>query len=147
MRRSRRSTCSGIKHDEHLREAPVVIGLDQGVPLEVCANKFADLSITRGLIDLRIGVKWDWDEEPWLFEWRRDHVPGIRCVLGQRVLAVEVIENELVMGRGRAWCLGVIELVTVNGALSVFNGLDDTQVGMSREPEGWRRVARPNRGS
>ena len=76
-----------LQRDEHFTEGPVILVVDGLGPVEVCANKFDELSLTLGLIDIDQPVRWDWDEEPWHFEWRRDAIPILRRVVGCQIRA------------------------------------------------------------
>lgn len=118
-----------LEHDEWFADLPVVLSFDGRGQLEVCWQKFDDLSLTWDSIDTRVRPR-AWVE--WPLEWRRAAHPALESNIGTAVHAVAVTEHlfqtEPVDQPGlpsRVWLAGGLWFGTTGPGLHVFNALDE----------------------
>ena len=71
-----------LDHDEWFADLPVVLQMNRGPQVEVCWQKFDDLSITWGTIDVTQTPR-AWVD--WPLEWRRQALPALASVVGADV--------------------------------------------------------------
>lgn len=117
-------------------DLPVVMRFDDGTQLEVCWEKFDDLSLTWNNIDLTNAPR-AWVEQP--LEWRRDAHPSLASISGGTVTGVratsflfETRDPDSQAGKNASWFTSGLWLATSRGDFRVFNALDEN--GLSAEP-------------
>ena len=118
--------------DSWFNDAPVVLVFDDGRQLELCWQKFDDLSITWDTLDLSVTPTWF--ERP--LAWRRDALDVLRDVAGATVTDLAWTEHRLVIGRSRwwrrdgsvSWLVGGLWLGTDAGGVLVHDGLDENRL-------------------
>lgn len=125
-----------LEHDMWFADLPVVLRLEQGPQLEVCWEKFNDLSITWDTIDVTVTPK-AWVE--WPLEWRRAAHPALAATEGATLAQVSVTSFRFVTENVHdprdvraTWLTAGLWLATDRGGLHVFSGLDEN--GLSAEP-------------
>ncbi|MGB3443474.1 MAG: hypothetical protein WBA97_32460 [Actinophytocola sp.] len=141
-------TVWNLEHDEWFAGLPVVLRLDRGPQLEVCWEKFDDLSITWGTIDVALTPR-GWVE--WPLEWRQAAHPALAAITGATLETVAVTSFRFVTknvsdprDRHAVWLTTGLWLATDCGDLHIFNGLDEN--GLSDQPPSrdtdhdWRRI-------
>jgi hypothetical protein len=122
-------------------DLPVVMEFDHGRRLEICWQKFDDLSITWNTIDVSVApVAW----VTWPLIWRADAHPALTAMVDELVTTVAVTEHLFTTrvvnpvpqdgGSGEAlvWLTSGLWLGTEMTGLHVFNALDEN--GLSNEP-------------
>ena len=131
-------TVWNLQFDEWFADLPVVIRLDDGRQLEVCWEKFNDLSITWDTIDLAVTPK-AWVE--WRLEWRTTAHPALLASVGSRIQSVRATTFRFStqnVDRPRevckVWLTAGLWLATDSGDFHIFNALDEN--GLSNERPG-----------
>lgn len=134
----RRLTCSWVVWDDDddtwFADCPVVLDFDDE-RLEVNHQKFDDLSITFGSIDVTRTPVWP-TADSFLLRWRNDAPALLAARHGQRLEAVELLEwtgGDLADG---AVALG---LRFSNGWLTIYNALDENGMEESDPSPQYRR--------
>lgn len=119
--------------DERFGECPVLVDFD-GEQVEVHHQKFADLSVTWNTIDPVTQPVWsdgdDEDPDSLVFHlaWRRDAIPSVAMIEGQRLVAVELLEW---VGGYRDAAHGMVAvsfLFPGYRRLTISNGMDENLV-------------------
>ncbi|THV41882.1 hypothetical protein [Glycomyces buryatensis] len=103
-------------------DTPVVLDFD-GVRLEVCHQKFDELSLACGTIDLDRSVPWfEADGGRLPLRWRTDLEPVAAGFAGERLTAVELVE-----WTGADLAAGMISprFTFKTGHLKIYNVLDE----------------------
>jgi len=125
-----------IVDEDWFADIPVVIRFDDGTQLEVCWEKFDDLSITWNTIDVESTPR-AWVDRA--LEWRRNAHLELSSVVGGTVTDVRATKflftTENVVDPtdvGTVWLTTGIWLETDRGDLQVFNALDEN--GLSADP-------------
>jgi hypothetical protein len=137
-----------LEEDEWFSDLPVVLAFDGGKQLEVCWEKFDDLSITWDTIDLTHTPR-AWVD--WPLEWRPAAHQALASSLGATVLAVasthflfttESLDDSRDVSA--VWLTTGLWLATDRGGLHIFDALDEN--GLSNEhpkrdaKNEWRRI-------
>ncbi|WP_145227832.1 hypothetical protein [Rudaeicoccus suwonensis] len=137
-----------VEGGEWFGDLPVVLRFDSGPQLEICWEKFDDLSITWDTIDVGI-VPQAW--VTWPLQWQRAADPNLWPILGGRVAKINATSFLFETGslsvpnnkRGR-WLTGGVWLATDRGDLHVFNALDEngmtTQRPVRDTTHNWRAI-------
>jgi hypothetical protein len=127
-----------LLHDEWFADLPVVIRLDDGRQLEVCWEKFNDLSITWDTIDVAVTPK-AWVE--WPLEWRTTAHPALLACLGSRIQSVRATTFRFTTPNvddpreaSEVWLTAGLWLATGSRGVHIFNALDEN--GLSDERPG-----------
>jgi hypothetical protein len=115
-------------------DLPVVLDFDDGRRLEMCWQKFDDLSITWNSIDVDVTpVAW----VTWPLTWRAGAHPALTVMVDELVTGVAVTEHlfttdDVLSGGGSSvWFTSGLWLGTEMTGLHVFNALDEN--GLSNE--------------
>jgi hypothetical protein len=115
--------------DTWFSDGPVVFVLDDGRQLELGWQKFDDLSVTWGTVDLATTPTW-YERQ---VEWRRDALPPLRGVAGGTVTDLAWTEHTMVISRSRwwrrdgstTWLVGGVWIGTDAGGVLVYDALDE----------------------
>jgi len=140
VQRDRLLACSGqrivdswlvwnLELDKWFADLPVILSLDDGRHLEVCWQKFDELSITWNTIDVsRAPVAW----VTWPLVWRSQGHKALRAVTGSIITAVASTEHRFTTRQATtgaeehaAWLVGGLWLETNDKSLQIFNALDE----------------------
>ena len=128
----------GLEGDEWWNDAPVVLEFENAT-LWIDWWKFDELRYQwepfdpeRPGIDLPSSL-----ESP--LEWRKDCLPEINAVVGNRVERVWIDESTIGFPERLLWILNGISFEFDAGWLSVYNALDENGVSNKREEENCRR--------
>lgn len=131
-----------LEHEEWFADLPVVLTFDGGGQLEVCWQKFDDLSVTWDTIDTGVRPR-AWVE--WPLEWRRAAHPALDANVGTSVHTVAMTEHLFQTERvdqpgpsSRAWLVGGLWFGTDGPGLHVFNALDENGLDAGKPAEGSR---------
>jgi hypothetical protein len=118
-----------LEDDEWFADLPVVLQFDHLPQLELCWEKFDDLSITWDTVDLTVTPK-AWVE--WPLEWREQAHPAVASVVGTTVEQISATTSRFVTQnvdhphKVRAvWLTTGLWLATSRGGLHIFNALDE----------------------
>ena len=137
-----------IVDDDWFADLPVVMRFNDGTQMEVCWEKFDDLSLTWNTIDLSNTPR-AWVD--WPLEWRRDAHADLMSGTGGIVADVRattfLFETQNVddpEDKSAAWLTAGLWVATDCGDLHVFNALDENGLAAKR-PErdathDWRPV-------
>jgi len=125
-----------LDRDTWFADLPVVLQFDDGRQLEICWQKFDELSISWNTIDTAIPpTAW----VSWSLDWRVRAHPAFDEIIGRNVTHVEGTEHLLTTRRllppgdgTSAWLCSGIWLQAGDVGLHVFNALDEN--GLSNEP-------------
>ncbi|MFB8230655.1 hypothetical protein [Cellulosimicrobium sp. NPDC055967] len=110
--------CCARDDEEWVADAPVVLQFD-GVQLEILHNKFDELSLTRGRIDVVRPI--DFPDGDW--RWSDDSNERLSALRGRVVVDVELLEW---LGRDMAYGSLAIGLLFESGdRLTIYNALDE----------------------
>lgn len=125
-----------LEQDEWFADLPVVLQMKNGPQLEVCWEKFDDLSITWDTIDVTM-TPHAWVD--WPLEWRHQALPPLASVVGaavQRVAASSFLFSTQNMDHphdvSKVWMTTGLWIGTVSGGIHIFNALDEN--GVSTQP-------------
>jgi hypothetical protein len=125
-----------LELDEWFADLPVVAQFEDGLQLEVCWQKFDDLSITWNTIDVTV-TPHAW--VTWPLEWRSQAHPALSDIIGHAVVHVDVTEHLFTTRTvdqpndiHSVWLTSGIWLQTAQSGLHIFNALDEN--GLSNEP-------------
>lgn len=120
-----------LHHDRWFADLPVVLAFDDGRRLEVCWQKFDDLSISWNTIDISAEpVAW----VTWPLAWRSQGHPALQAVTGQTITSAASTEHRFTTrqivppGNNQVhstWLAGGVWLQTDGGGLHIFNALDE----------------------
>lgn len=130
-----------LEHDEWFADLPVVLSFDGGGQIEVCWQKFDDLSVTWDTIDTTLRPR-AWVE--WPLEWCRAAHPALASNVGSSVRAVAMTEHLFQTERenqsgpaSRVWLVGGLWFGTTGPGLHVFNALDENGLDAGTPPDGY----------
>jgi hypothetical protein len=134
--------------DRWFADLPVVLRFDDGTQLEVCWEKFDDLSITWNTIDVGTTPR-AW--VTWALEWRRNADEALLSTVGGTVMDIrataflfETQNAQDPSDRSAAWLTAGLWLTTDRGDLHIFNALDENGLATERPPQDathdWRTV-------
>lgn len=125
-----------IVDEDWFADLPVVIAFDDGSQVELAWQKFDELSLTWGTIDVGT-VPRAWADCQ--LEWRRNADPALAGVVGGVVTDLfvtrslfELANREDPTDRSASWLTTGLWLATDQGDLHVFNALDEN--GLAAEP-------------
>ncbi|MEI2808793.1 MAG: hypothetical protein V9F00_00850 [Nocardioides sp.] len=116
--------------DHWFVDLPVVIVFDDGEQLELCWQKFDDLSVSRNTIDLSVAPL-AWVKSP--LSWRRAVHPALAAFEGSTVVGVAATQHLFTTvdadyphrkETGR-WLDGGLWFNSTSGGLHVYNALDE----------------------
>ena len=128
--------------DEWFSEEPVILLIGQ-TNLEVVFGYLDRLALSVDTIDLEATPDWwcDWGETEFELEWRQDALPELRGAAGRRIDRVRLVEyrfeTETIVDRLRptnvgrkevSWLLHGLELGLDQGALTIYNALDENGI-------------------
>lgn len=141
-------TVWNLEHDEWFADLPVVIGFEEGPQLEVCWEKFDDLSITWDTIDVAVTPK-AWVE--WPLEWRQTAHPALAACVGSTIQDAQATTFRFTTQNtdhphdvSSVWLTAGLWLATSGGGVHIFNALDENGLSDARpERDGehdWRPV-------
>jgi hypothetical protein len=118
--------------DEWFADLPIALQIG-GQQLEICNQKFDDLSVTWNTIDVDVApIAW----VDWSLTWRRDAHAALQQAVGQTIRNVYLSEHLFTTSRVHppdplqqhdtsAWLLGGLVFELDSGYLHVFNALDE----------------------
>jgi len=117
-------------------DAPVLLHIGDTV-LEICHNKFDELSITCDTIDSARPVEWDWGDRSW--EWRKSDLTETSPLTGQTVTSMGFVEwrgerDDIANG------MVALRLDVGDETLLVFNGLDENAVAVGPPDPRYRSI-------
>jgi hypothetical protein len=125
-----------LEVDEWFADLPVVVQFEDGLHLEVCWQKFDDLSITWNTIDVAV-TPHAW--VTWPLEWRSQGHPALSKIIDDPIIQVEATEHLFTTRTvdqsydiHSVWLISGIWLRTAQTGLHIFNALDEN--GLSSEP-------------
>lgn len=133
-----------LEHDAWFADLPVVLQFDNGRQLEVCWQKFDDLSLTWNTIDTYTRPR-AWVE--WPLEWRRDAHHAVESNVGSALRGICLTEHLFTTHRvdqpeppSGVWLASGLWFETTGPGLHVFNALDENGVssGAPAQDEGHR---------
>lgn len=125
-----------VDQDEWFADLPVVLELKSGRQMELCWEKFDDLSVTWDTIDLAVTPK-AWVD--WPLEWRREENSPFGPIFGSPI--TEVAASRLLFRTENVdhpddvratWLTTGLWIGTQAGGLHVFNALDENGVSGNR---------------
>lgn len=116
--------------DQWFADLPVVIVFDDGEQLELCWQKFDDLSVSRNTIDLSVAPL-AWVE--WPLSWRRAAHPALAAVEGCAVVGLAATQHLFAAvdadyphrPETGGWLDGGLWFVSTSGGLHIYNALDE----------------------
>ena len=118
-----------LEHDEWFADLPVVLRFDDGRQLEVCWQKFDDLSVTWNTIDTDTHPH-AWVE--WPLEWRAGAHQALESNIGSALRGVFLTEHLFTTQRvdhpeppSSVWLASGLWFETTGPGLHVFNALDE----------------------
>lgn len=115
---------------------PVVICFEDD-RIEISHQKFDELSLTWGSIDLSRPIDWppDWEQAP---VWTADPLAGLPALRGQPLRSVALLERS---GADHDLANGsvAVHLAFPEGQLTVFNGLDENSIDLDPPSPEYRR--------
>ena len=82
-----------LDENEWFFDGPVVLIFERN-QVELCCNKLEEISITSGAADVRSNPIISWDPEG-PYEWRKNALKEINCVVDNTVEKINIIEFEL----------------------------------------------------
>lgn len=137
-----------LENDDWFADLPVVLQMKHGAQLEVCWEKFDELSITWGTIDVSVRPR-AWVE--WPLEWRPRALPVLASVEGATVqdLAVSSFlfktqNMDHPHNVSAVWLTTGLWIGTESGGLHIFNALDENGVSSQLPPRDnehdWRTI-------
>lgn len=136
-----------LEEDEWFADLPVVLQFEDRPQLELCWEKFDDLSITWDTVDVTVTPR-AWVE--WPLEWRTQAHPAIATVVGMTVDSVSATAGQLVTWEvdqphdvHAAWLTTGLWLATSGGGLHVFNALDENGLSATPPARGVANDVRP----
>jgi hypothetical protein len=125
-----------LEHDDWFADLPVVLQMKRGPQLEVCWEKFDDLSITWDTIDVTVTPK-AWVE--WPLEWRSGAPPELGSVVFATVQDLAISSCLLTTQNvdhphdvGAVWLTTGLWIGTESGGVHILNALDEN--GLSAQP-------------
>ena len=141
-------TVWALEHDEWFADLPVVLRLDHGPQLEVCWEKFDELSITWNTIDVT-DTPTAWVE--WPLEWRQAAHPALATIADATVDQIAATSSRFPTENAAepfcikaSWLTTGLWLATSRGDLHIFNALDENGLSPqhpSRDAEhDWRHI-------
>jgi len=123
--------------DSWFADAPVVLDFE-GRHLEICHNKFDELDIGWGRIDLDRQIRWQYEEDgPMPLSWREDRMPALDRFRGQVLRECSLQEW---IGDDLANGMVAVGLTFGEGGFVVSNGLDENQIDVGPMDPRFRKV-------
>ena len=127
-----------LDQDAWFEDMPVVLCFDDGRQLEVCWQKFDDLSITWGTVDLEAAPA---GFGSWRLQWRRGAHSVLASIEGGRVTDVQSTSHlfRTFSEDGKEsseWLIGGLIVHTDLGPLHIFNKLDANDLSLDPVVEG-----------
>jgi hypothetical protein len=135
--------------DRWFPDLPVILSLDNGLNLEVCWQKFHDLSITWDTIDTAVTPR-AWVE--WPLQWRASGHDALTTNVAKEITSVLVTEFRFVTmdvddyphrDSSGAWVTGGLWLDTSGPGLHIFNALDENGLEAAHPGAGPDQRTRP----
>jgi hypothetical protein len=125
-----------LQGDEWFADLPVVLAFDRGPQLEVCWEKFDDLSITWDTIDLAQTPR-AWVD--WRLEWRPAAHPALASQVGATIRDVAATRFLFTTENlddprdvSAVWLTTGLWLATDRGGLHIFDALDENGLSSQR---------------
>lgn len=109
-------------HGSWWADFPIILVIG-GIQYEICWQKFADLAITQGQINVRNA--WANGQR---VPMRKNHLPALNQALGKRILAIELGESEMDFGGPPIRIINSVNFVLEGGYLGIFNAGDENAV-------------------